>query len=500
MEGELKKKLLAALKKTSPNFGKDYLYERCVTKYMSAMLPAISQAISLNYNNPTTKADEFALGQTKLRDELRRIGTEQKYIADVMKSNKSTSLIIEIKKGFNYGGNGMLSLVKLNPMYKDLIMDELLNLKIEKNQQLLDEIEREPNYTVNVDPVHLASFISHTTKTIQNTAGNSAYKDKLFSNLNAAKQLQMMIHDADESHATPYLKERWEQADSGRIYGQGLSLQRMAKEVRHAALGICYKYDFKACAFALMASLAHQINPTIKIGAVVDYVKNREKIRKRIAKELDIAEDVIKTVFTAIGFGAELKNNQFNAIRGAFAKVARMKQDASIRLDRDIYNNLGADEFMQLVENKTFKFIYEDLQVINQTILNYYESNPLEINNRTYSNIDPKTGKKRNNRQKLAWIYQALEFNAMMGFVDLTKQEPLLTTHDCVYFKNKLPMNSRVDATYYLQQRFQYLRFEEQEIVPIMEDELFKARYAEQVKFEQEHILRIAEEEKIANI
>jgi hypothetical protein len=504
LENELKIILLAELKITTPNLGNDFMYERCVAKYLSAMLPAISQAIALNYKNTALKAGEFALAQTKLRKELRRIGTApQKYIADVMKSHATTSLIIEIKKGFNYAnGSNMLSLVKLNPIYKDLIVDELLNLRMEKNLKLPDENERASNYTVNVDPASLASYIRKTISSIKTTTKGEAYKDKLLRNLMAAKQLQTMIHDADETNATPYINERWEKADSGRIYGHGYSLQRMPKEVRNATLGYCYKYDFKASAFALMAGLAHAINSEIKIGAVLDYVKNRTKIRERIAKELDIDESVVKTVFSAIGFGAELKNNQFNAIRGAFAKVARMKHDTTIRLEKDIYNNLGADEFKRLVNNSTFGEIYEALQVINQTILDYYKTNELVICDRTYSNIDVKTSKKRNDKQKLAWIYQAMEFTAMEKFsdivFDMTQQETLLTTHDCIYYKNRLSLNVRHDATNFLNQTFPYLRFEEEEIVPIMEDELFNARFADAEQFEQEHLQRIKEQELLA--
>ncbi len=86
----------------------------------------------------------------------------------------------------------------------------------------------------------------------------------------------------------------------------------------------------------------------------------------------------------------------------------------------------------------------------------------------------------------------------MVQFVDLTKQEPLLTTHDCVYFKNPLPASVIVDATILLQQTFPYLRFEEQEIVPIMEDDLFNARYADFDNYEKEHKQLIVEQEALA--
>ena len=380
-------------------------------------------------------------------------------------------------------------------------MEELLNLQIESNQILLDEIELNSNYTVNVDPASLASFIEKTTDTIKSTTYGKAYKDKLFCNLAAARQLQSMIHKADDAHSTPYINERWEQADCGRIYGQGYSLQRMPKEVRHAALGVCHKYDFKASAFAIMAGLAKAIDPAIKIGATLDYVKNRQVIRKRIAEQLNISESLVKEIFTSLGFGAELKNNQHNAIRGALAKAARIQlsqADTPARLDRAIYYNLGEDEFRRLVFNETFGYIYEELQQINKTILSHFKSNELVIADRTYSKVNPKTGRNRNARQKLAWIYQALESMAMQQFAEFAKQEPLLTTHDCVYFKQKLPASVVLDATYQLQQTFPFLRFEHEDVYPIADAAQFAGRFEEPTLFEQQHEQHIADETKFA--
>ena len=312
-----------------------------------------------------------------------------------------------------------------------------------------------------------------------------------------------MTHIADEIHSTPYVRERWEAADCGRLYGQGYSLQRMPKEVRHAALGVCHKYDFKACAFAIMAGLATAIDPSIKVGAILDYVNNRQKIRSRIANQLKISESLVKEIFTSLGFVAELKNNQHNTIRGALAKSARMQlsqSDTTGRLDRTIYNSLGADEFRRLVENRTFGYIYEELLQINKTIIDYFKSNELVIADRRYSEIDPKTGKKRNVRQKLAWIYQALESKAMVQFAELSEQDALLTTHDCIYFKHRLPAHVVADATYQLQQTFPYLCFEHEAIFPIADDAQFAARFSEVDRLEQEHKQRIKEQTEIAKL
>ena len=501
MKTELKTKLCDALKLTRLDIGKGYLYDRCVDKYVDAMLIAINNSLAMNFKSTEINGDYFSFSQTKIRELIGTIGKKQEYIYQMMKDDLSTSLLLVIRNGFSKNGVSKLSVVKINPIYKDLIMEELLNLQIESNQKLLDEIEQNANYCVDVDPASLASFIMKTTETIKSTTYGNTYKDKLVRNLAAARQLQSMIHDADADHLTAYINERWETADCGRIYGQGYSLQRMPKEVRHAALGVCHKYDFKASAFAIMAGLATAIDPAIKIGATLDYVKNRQVIRKRIAVQLSISESLVKEIFTSLGFGAELKNNQHNAIRGALAKAARMQlaqADTPARLDRDTYNNLGADEFRRLVENRTFGYIYEELQQINTTIIEYFKTNELAIADRTYSTINPKTGRNRNARQKLAWIYQALESKAMQQFAEFAKQEPLLTTHDCVYFKQKQPASVVVDATYQLQQTFPFLRFEHEAIYPIADDLHFAARFSEAERFERQHAQHIAEETKRA--
>jgi hypothetical protein len=500
MNTELRMKLCDALKITRPDIGKDYLYERCVNKYVDAMLIAISKALSINHKANFIQSNYFLFSQTTIRELIGTIGKTQEYIYQMMRDDLTTSLMLVVSKGFSKNGISELSTCKINEIYKDLVMEELLNLRVEANQKLMDEIEQDSNYTVNVDPVSLASFITKTTDTIRTTNNSGAYKHKLLRNLQAAKQLQAMIHQADDTHASPYINERWEQADCGRIYGQGYSLQRMPKEVRHAALGVCHKYDFKASAFALMAGLANEINPALQLGAVLDYVKNRQIIRKRIAGQLGISEELVKEIFNSLGFGAELKNNQHNTIRGQLAAAARMQHDMTVKLERDIYNNLGAEEFKQLVNNQTFGFIYDELQAINATIIEYFKRNELAIGDLTYSETDPKTGMKRNNRQKLAWIYQALESMAMKQFFRLAPQPPLLTTHDCLYFKQKLPASVVVDVTLQLQQTFPFLRFEHQAIYPIADDKQFDARFADAISFEQEHQQRIAEQTEIGDI
>lgn len=494
----LKTRLRDALRISKPDIGKAYLYDRCVNKYVDVMLPAIRAAISIKPSSDLP-LNHFYFCQNELREAIGTIGKTQRYIDQVMKDDASTSLLLIERKGFNTN-KSQPSIVRLNPIYEDLIVDAILNLHIEANQKLLEEIERTANYWVPVDKASLRGYIDKTAESLRATRNGNHYERALLRNLAAAQQLLAMTHNADEQHPVPYIKERWELADCGRIYGQGYSLQRMPKEVRHAALGVCHKYDFKASAFALMAGLAHKIDPALCVGGVLDYVKDRAKTRQRIAKQLNISESLVKTFFTAIGFGAELKNNQHNAIRGALAKAARQQQqlDSTARLDKDVYNNLGEDEYQRLIADPTFRYIYDEFQAINAAILAHYKDKTLVIGDNTYQPIDPKTGKKRTDRQKLAWIYQALESQAMFLFVELAAneagQEPVLTTHDCLYFKQKLSAEQVKDIAYLLQQSFPYLRFEHEEIFPITGDAEYAARFADADEFEQQHKMRIAAE------
>ena len=490
--------MVTELKLVNSLLKKNYLYERCVNKYVDGMLMMIQESFAMNYKSAYLQEGEFLFNATRAQDVCGQIGTEQQHIYNLMKQHTNTSLIVEVQKGFNIGTSATLSRVVLNPNYKKYILNELTTAPIHTSQKQLDEIEQQANYYVEVDVKSLTSYISKTAETLRDSSNKpEAYTDKLRSNFAAASKLLSMVHEPNSEHQTHYINELWNQSDCGRMYGQGFSLQRMPKEVRHAALGICHKYDIKACAFALMAGLAHAIDPTLKIASVIDYVKDREPIRIAIANQVNIPVSLVKMIFTSLGFGAELVNNQFHVIRGEIAKHARQSHDKNIWLDKDQYNNLGNEEYERLVSNQTFKFINEELGFINDTILQHYETDWLVIGDFTYNDVDPTTGKKRSDKQKLAWIYQALEAQATIQFCDLASsygKAELLTTHDCVYFKKRLTNEQVIDIQLKLRERFPYLRFEHEAIFPISTDEHFATYFADAKADEEEHKERMTQE------
>jgi hypothetical protein len=492
----IREQLIAELRQVNPQLKKDMLYERCVNKYVDGMLLMIQESWALDYKSTYLQAGEFLFNATKAQKVCGQIGKNpQQHIYNLMQQHSQTSFVIQVQKGFNVGTASTLSRVVLNPRYRKFIFEELTILPLHTSKKRLDEIEHQANYYVEVDKLSLASYISKTSDTLKESFGKStAYTDKLRSNLAAASNLLSMVHEPDSEHQKHYINEQWKQADCGRLYGQGFSLQRMTKEVRHAALGACHKYDIKACAFALMAGLAHAIDSTLKIASVLEYVKDRASIRSAIAQEVNIPVELVKTIFTSLGFGAELVNNQFHAIRGEIAKHARQSHDKNVWLDKAQYNKLGNDEYERLISNETFKFIYEELELINTTILDYFSKESLAIGDFTYSDVDPKTSKKRTDKQKLAWIYQALEAQAMLQFCEIVQsygQSELLTTHDCVYLKKRLTNEQIIDIQLALRERFSYLRFEHEAIFPISTDDHFATYFADAKQDEEEHKQRM---------
>lgn len=322
-----------------------------------------------------------------------------------------------------------------------------------------------------VVPDALQSYITHTRRTLDGGVHSEQYQAKLTRALCIANALKAQIKSLPDG--THYISEYWEEIDSGRVYGHGLSLQRVPREVRHAALGPCHKYDFKASSYALMTSLALQIDPTLQVEAIRYYVKHRSRIRSRIAKQVGISDEWAKSVFTALGFGAKLSDTPFNAIR---------KQLGKAKLDL-------------LKGNDEFAAIAGQFRVVCKTILSTFSGDGFELCGRTYSATDPRTGCKRTPNQKLAWIYQCLESAALQTFIDHADASPLLAAHDCLYFKHKIPASLTEDIAYLLSQRFELLRFEHEQITPIHAAEDHGMRNRHIAEGERMHRAFIADQE-----
>lgn len=437
----MKEKLQAALLAHHPTL-KPLMAARYVDKYVAVVLNEIARQYARLRSEDISEGEmDFPIDLVTKACGAARAVAPNATVFGVLQEHPNTSLVLR-----TYNGNSIshrVSCVTLNPNYKKEIMTALKSLYVELEPKHLAELSAKANKIIRINAESLASYIEQTRNDL-NTQHSEAYEAKLIRNLQVATQLLQMAKEDDEG---AYLEEYWEQIDSGRVHGHGLSLQRIPKEVRHAALGHCFRYDFKAASYALMTWYALCINPTLKTAAIAEYVRDRTAIRKRIARDVGVSEKSIKTVMTAIGFGAQLKDNPYSAI----------------------CQELGREKYHRLLANTEFVFIKKQLDAIRDTISAALGTGDFEVDGMFCTDHDPKSGTKRTKNQKLAWLYQRLETFAMEQFIKRVPADckPLLVVHDCLYLGKQIPTEQLVDIKLELRNMFPMLDMESEWVVPI---------------------------------
>jgi len=440
MRDELQKQLAAL----QPNL-KPYQVTNCVNKYVDAVIAELARQYAAATSEDIESGElEFAADLVNKACAQVAVNGSRVRVYTLMQQSANTSLVLVTYKGNSTANR--VSKITLNPKYRKDIFIELANTDFVHTSDYLDSLEQKANYSVAINMATLDSYIKATRETLNGATGDK-YIAKLLRNLNAATSLkQRAIAQADGSYI---VKEYWEEIDSGRVQGYGLSLQRIAKEVRHAALGPCTRIDFKASSYAILTSLALAINPQLKVEALKHYVKHRSTVRKRIAKEVGVSEDRIKTVFTAIGFGAKVSDNPYNSINKL----------------------LGKDAYAKLIANAEFVAIREAFSDVCKTILanELFKGDCFSVGAHTYNNISPKTQTKRTKNQKLAWLYQACERMALDMVIDKMPSAFVmqLPVHDCMYLQQPLPAHVALDLKTELRTVFELLDFEQEKIMPI---------------------------------
>jgi len=448
-----------------------------VQDYVNRYVDGVMQEIAFRFANITSEdidAAEFSFAVDKVNTEIGQASLDGKRLRvwTLMQLHTETSLVL-----VTYEGNSItnrVSKVTLNPRYKKEILTELVTNNFTLTSIHVESTKEAPNFSIPIDMDALDSYIKNTEQILSTTkTGN--YKEKLIRNLLASRRIKAKAEVQDDG--TYLVHEYWTQIDSGRIHGHGFSLQLASKEVRHAALGRCSKIDFKASSYAILTSIALEINPQLKVESLKSYIKYRAPIRTRIAKKVGISEDWIKTVFTSLGFGAEVKDNPYNTIR----------------------SKLGKEKFNILVANQEFANIKHELDVVRRTILKsaQFSGDEFTLGKYTYKHIDSKSGLKRTKNQKIAWIFQAIERMALEIVIEKMPENfsMLLPVHDCLYVKQRLPAHVLLDLKDEMRQLVPLLDFEQELIIPIHAAEDHDKFNLEIEAEESAHKKRIAQEE-----
>lgn len=129
---------------------------------------------------------------------------------------------------------------------------------------------------------------------------------KLKANLD---EVRTLIRQAEHFGGLPI---QYVQANTGRLYATGVNLQNCKRETRHAALAGCYDYDIAACHFAIMTQMAAKFG--LECTVIDDYVANKARIRRELADSLGLDVGSVKTVLTAMAYGARQSLDPADAI------------------------------------------------------------------------------------------------------------------------------------------------------------------------------------------
>ena len=220
------------------------------------------------------------------------------------------------------------------------------------------------------------------------------------------------LRDIADSELLPKGKiyQHYFEVDSGRVYTTGnTSIQQMNNVIRPIVMGGLgyWDYDIENCHFTLMKHIAEYYGYK-KMDSIELYLKEKTKIRKRLALLVDEDISIIKQILLSILYGSsqtirervgKKKGNAVTELIGG-KKQRELNQDAFIdKLYSDIK---GLSRFIvDITEREKQKHYY--LKLHGKTIL-YWEN----IRHKRLKVLD-ENGKRAPNRYILAHILQGLE-------------------------------------------------------------------------------------------
>lgn len=203
------------------------------------------------------------------------------------------------------------------------------------------------------------------------------------------------------------LPQDYTEAVSGRLYGNGLHLQFMPKEVRRAALNNQTEYDFSNCHYSIMSQLAKRYG--LRTPYIDYYLENKRPVRLGISKELALPLSIVKQSMIALIYGATIRSD---------AKQA-------------IYDIVGHTNYLELVSHKLFKGLAHEVRQCKTEIITNHSIN------KGVRNVVRKTLNKRTNggatptiNEKLAHILQGYEVAMLHIAIRLFGDSITLIQHD----------------------------------------------------------------------
>ena len=314
------------------------------------------------------------------------------------------------------------------------------------------ELKTNANKIIKINADMLCAYIDNCKTQLVNELHDDKYLERIAYNVACAQKL-LALAEGGELH------EFWERIDSGREYGRGHSIQRVAPSVREAALGYCHRYEFRANTFALLACAASDLNPSLRVASIKNYIIRGAHARTKLASESGLPEWQIKDIINSLVFCP------------------------------DINHKLSAHQEFEWLQEEHTGVTETILSLKNEIIDGLTES-------RQYS------GKRNDNAQFLAWFYQVMETRLLDRTTELLTElgceSPLLIVHDCIYLKHKMSPDVMQTLVILLQNDFKHISLEYSEVIPMVSRQKHAERYSQEDHDVTMHHARIAQAEKEA--
>ena len=303
---------------------------------------------------------------------------------------------------------------------------------------------------VAIDHGSLTQYIKSTEWELDHSPGNM--RDTLERNLNKAKMIKMISEyfQINDEYILPQIVSS---SNYGRRYYKGVNLQNCHKMLRHASLGNHYHYDLKTAVYAIKLMIAKHIfdqqtntehNWDDFFLATKQYVENRQLVRSTLAEYITTynePEKLIKTMITAIGFGATIASPDYEGT--AIADIVKNKENR-----KELLKDEWLNEFIQ------------DQQDLTDFITDYYLNDEDFIESiKDLPDIKLKT--KYNKKKVMSYIFQTIEYQIMDQITQLiTHSHILLRVHDAVYTRYKIKAEDMVEIKKYLEELSPYLELD----------------------------------------
>ena len=274
-------------------------FGRSVFNAINERLDFFKQSNNWSMQNNTTRAYWFSEKVKTVRDSYLRIVWR-----------KETRLIRADGKAMQSIPKAVASQDKRGQTTKAWVQAKALNhVKVD-----MDNLKRLRNWLKNLHDAYLNGrtpddlFIKYNEDTIKRMLDLTC---------------QMIRLGRTKPVGTGYIVQRYEEAQSGRVYAQRLNLQTVPSLIKEASLSGLWEYDFANCHFSIFNQMADKAG--YQCTAIQHYLANKEQVRQLVANQAGISKNDAKACLLALIYGANITLWEENAIPQAIGMEASAK-------------------------------------------------------------------------------------------------------------------------------------------------------------------------------